>query len=163
MTGRASTIAFPRRFSISFLMAVVCLVAADFAVFGYVEEFEGPRNCVIITLPMINLMILSLPRVRGNHRRYWVGFLSVGSLMTCVFGYLAWTGPDWFSWPLTFTQQALPRLEEEVNKLGDLAASSFFLTFITVVYTAPLVMVSMLGGRISASSARRRRSPEPAS
>ena len=151
---RATTIAFQKSFTVAFLMAVVFVVAADFAVFRYLDEFEHPRDAAIVTLPMITLLILTIPRVRRGP--FWIGLQAAGWISTLLFGYLEWADVRWFHWPLILTQQVLPRFEDEVNKLGDLPASAIFFTYITVLYTTPLILLSLLGGWIAARWSRRR-------
>ena len=97
---------------------------------------------------MITLLILTVPRVRGGP--FWIGLQAAGWITTCAFGYLAWAEVQWFFWPVLCTQQMLPRFEDDVNKLGDLPASVIFFTYITVVYTTQLILLSLLGGWIAA-------------
>jgi hypothetical protein len=44
-------------------MAVVLLVAVDFAAFGYLEGFERPLDAAIITVPMAATIVLTLVSV----------------------------------------------------------------------------------------------------
>ena len=135
-------------------MAIVLVVAADLAAFKYLDEFEHPRDAAIVALPMISLLILTIPRVRRGP--FWIGLQAAGWITTCVFGYLAWAEVNLFLWPLLLTQQVLPRFEDEVNKLGDLPASAIFFTYIALVYTTPQILLSLLGGWIAARWSRRR-------
>jgi hypothetical protein len=92
--------------------------------------------------------------VRG--RPFWIGLQAAGWISTCVFGYVAWADVRWFHGPLILTRQVLPRFEDEVNQLGDLPASAIFFTYITVLYTTPLILLSLLGAWIAARWSRRR-------
>ena len=155
-TRRARSIASQRRFTVAYLMAIVLVVAADLAAFHRVSGRglrASPRSADRRRLPMISLLILTIPRVRRGP--FWIGLQAAGWITTCVFGYLAWAEVNRFLWPLLLTQQVLPRFEDEVNKLGDLPASAIFFTYIALVYTTPQILLSLLGGWIAARWSRR--------
>ena len=59
-----------QRFSISFLMTIVLLVAVDFGIGRYVLRLPGDdggaASAAIVALPMLNLLILTVPRLTGR-------------------------------------------------------------------------------------------------
>ena len=62
-------------------MAVVLLVAADFGIVRALWETQGPQvGVAIVMLPMIDLLLLSMPKLRKSNptRPFWGGFQAVG-------------------------------------------------------------------------------------
>jgi hypothetical protein len=124
-------------------MTVVFFVAADFAILRALWETDEAGAAAIITLPMINLLILTLPRLKGGIRLFWVGFQAVGCIMTLVFGYLAWFDVKWFFWPGRF-------IERFVVGMDLFGAYTIIFSWVVILYTTPLVLLAALGGWLSA-------------
>ncbi len=80
------------RFTIGTLMKVVSLVAADLGLVRALWGTPGPEvGIAIVTLPMINVLLLALPRLWRCHasRPFWIGFQGFGWIMVLTFGGLA--------------------------------------------------------------------------
>ncbi len=154
---RGTAIASSNRSGVSLLMAAVLLAAIDFAIVNSLEHYDHARDAAIVTLPMISLLILTLRRLRKSNRSFWVGFHVAGWLTTSVFGYLAWEEKPWFYWPLSLPDKMLPGFSVRVNALDDSVASTIFLAVILLIYTTPLVLISVITGWLAASWNRMRR------
>jgi hypothetical protein len=142
-----------RRFSIGFLMAIIFLVAADVGFFRAFSNSSGPEIGVgIVTLPMANVLLLALPRLRGElrSRPFWIAFQAAGWVMVLIFGVLAWIDFDWFFQPAAIFYDTL--LNSGLVPLGD-----WFRIFVLVVlpaaavgYMIPQFLIALLAGRLSA-------------
>ncbi len=81
------------RFSIFLLMAIVFFVATDIAIGRSLWDSPDPYvEIAVTTLPMINLLLLSLPKLRrsDSSRLYWMGFQIVGWLGVILVTLLCW-------------------------------------------------------------------------
>src|SRR3954454_20417230 len=95
--------AVSQRFSIGLLMAVIVLVAADFAIVRALWGSPGPHvDVAIVTLPMANMLLLATPKMRASSttRPFWVGFVIVGWPMVLAVAILAWHFSDTFFRPI---------------------------------------------------------------
>jgi hypothetical protein len=137
--------AVARRFTIGMLMAIVSLVAADFAIVRALWPTTGPEAGVaIVTLPMIDLLLLVTPKLRMSNltRPYWVGFQVVGWTGVLTSGLLAWGCPDTFFRPLDFVDELLPSPHSA-------AGTALLISVAVVLYTTPLLLITLLAGRLS--------------
>lgn len=130
------------RFSIGGLMGVVFLVALDLAIVRAFWDGDGPAFAVTVTtLPMINLLLLALPRLRRREARpYWVGFEVAGWSVVLLAVFLG-----------TFHQLLFFRPMFWVDRLELFAAApSFEIPFIVaiavVLYTTPKALAAAIGG-----------------
>jgi hypothetical protein len=83
--------AVARRFTIRMLMAVVALAAADFGIVRALWPTIGPEvGVAIVTLPMIDLLVLTMPKLRRSNatRPFWGGFQAVGCIGVLISGLL---------------------------------------------------------------------------
>ena len=137
--------AIARHFSIRLLMMAILLIAVDFAI---VPKLNGgsfriyPATAVAI-LPMINLLILTLPRLRkrSKTRLYWSGFHGVGWLMVLMIGYLTAHDPNVFFAPVSWLEIHPPAILRET----DLTIPVLF-TLIIILYTTPQLLAAQLAG-----------------
>jgi hypothetical protein len=139
-------LAVARRLTIGTLMAVVSLVAADFGIVRALWDINGPQAGVaIVTLPMIDLLLLTMPRLRrGNSTRpFWGGFQAVGWIMVLMFGLLAWYLPDTFFWPI----DAWDRMHLIPDPAADMA---LLISIAVVLYTTPQLLLALVAARLSA-------------
>ncbi len=137
--------AVARRFTIGTLMAVVFLVAADFGIVRALWDTPGPQvGVAVVTLPMIDVLLLSLPKLRQSSptRSFWGGFQAVGWIIVLIFGLLASMCPDTFFRPLSFVDQMISR----PHSAADVA---ILISVPFVLYTAPQVLIAVLAGRLS--------------
>src|SRR4051812_41266380 len=91
------------RVSIGLMMAIVFLVAAEFAIVKSLWN-TSYAAIAVVTLPMINLLVLALPRVQDGEpvAYFWRGFEAGGWLMALLVGLLGWIGERRFFWPTEF-------------------------------------------------------------
>jgi hypothetical protein len=132
-----------RRFSIALLMAVVFFVAADFAIVRAYWNAPGPEVAVAVTtLPMINLLLLALPRLRAGRedRRFWAGFQVAGWMMVLVFGACNWIFEDDFIAPIVWISQ------QGWFAPNSPAGLAFNIACGVVIYTLPQLLAAMVGG-----------------
>jgi hypothetical protein len=146
-----------RHFTISLLMAAVFLVAIGIALVSSLEHNEHARDAAIITLPMISLLLLTFPRLKKANEPFLVGFQGAGWLATLMFGYLAWIAHPGFFWPASLPEKVLPGISDRINALGDSAAAMIFFAVIHLIYTTPLVLISVVSGYLSNYWSRRER------
>ena len=75
------------RFTVSGLMTVVLILAANFAVVRILRDAGADLGIVFVTLPMVNILMLSAPRAwkRNATRPYWIGFEIGGWLIASIF------------------------------------------------------------------------------
>jgi hypothetical protein len=140
--------AIARRFTIGTLMAVIFLVAADFAIVRALWWTSGPQlEVAVVTLPMIDLLLLTMPKLRSSHptRPFWGGFQGAGWIGVLTSGLLTLGCPDTFFWPITVVNRWL------VFPQPDARSVALLISFAVVVYTAPQLLMALLGGRLSAT------------
>jgi hypothetical protein len=143
----AHPMAIAGRFTIGTLMAVVFLVAADFAIVRALWGTSGPLvGVAIVTLPMIDVLLLAIPHLRKSNptRPYWGGFQVAGWIGVLTSGLLAWGCPDAFFWPITLMDRWLESPRSD-------ASSALLIAFAVVVYTPTQLLMALLGGRLSAT------------
>jgi hypothetical protein len=146
--------AHPKRFSIAFLMAITFLTALYFSILNYLDNFEHSRDAAIITLPIISLLILTVPRMRKGP--FWIGVQATGWIIASIAGYIAWADIDWLALPLEWTLRLCPGFEGAVLRLGDAPAAIIFYAYIAFVYTTPMIVLSLMGGWLAARGCRTR-------
>jgi hypothetical protein len=132
-----------RRFSIALLMAVVFFVAADFAIVKAYWWTSGPQVAIAVTtLPMINLLLLALPRVEAGRegRRFWAGFEVAGWIMVLIFGACNWIFLDDFLAPIEWIDR------QRWFARNSPAGNAFIISCGVVIYTAPQLLAAMIGG-----------------
>ena len=137
--------AVARRFTIGTLMAVVFLVAADFGIVRSLWETQGPQvGVAIVMLPMIDLLLLSMPKLRKTNstRPFWGGFQAVGWISVLIFGLLASMCPNTFFWPAVSVERTIPRPLSS-------AGMAILVSFVVVFYTPPQLLIAVLAARSS--------------
>lgn len=138
--------AVQKRFSIAKLMAVVFLVAADFAIVREVWQWPVPSvGIAVVTLPTINVLLLAIQGLRRGRasRAYWVGFEAAGWAMVLLSAALGWTIPDPFFAPIDWIGRHDPFTPGTAPKVA------FLITFAVVLYSAPPLLAAWLVGRFS--------------
>lgn len=137
--------AVARRFTIGTLMAVVFLVAADFGIVRALWKTQGPQvGVAIVMLPMIDLLLLTLPKVRKSDptRPFWGGFQAVGWISVLAFGLLASMRPNTFFWPAVSVERMIPRPLSS-------AGVAILISVVVVFYTPPQLLIALLAARLS--------------
>lgn len=145
-----------RRFSIALLMTIVCFIATDIALmraaFQKASRWGPSSGYLAIVLPMANLLLLVLPKLRRSHpeRWFWIGFEVVGWGVIGVLGYM-----DQYAKMTLFIPYEWMR---SFNLYPFLSAPDVALTyaFFVVLHTPPQLLLAWLGGRVSAWLARHR-------
>jgi hypothetical protein len=130
------------RFSIALLMAAVFFVAADFAIVRALWETSEPVVIAVITLPMVNLLLMVLPRARpwNDSCLFWLGFEVAGWWTAILFALNTYYFMDIFLSPIRW-------IDEHDHLASDSAAEVALLVSCSVVgYTIPQVMAAMVGG-----------------
>lgn len=155
--------AVARHFSIRVLMVLIGLVAADFAI---VRGLLGSRFMIspataIATLPMVNLLILTSPRLRmgSSTSRYWVGFHGVGwsmVLVICLLGGLdrgAFYAPigliEGTTNPSDWRNRNTSPLHGLRRRNGNTGNPVVQVLLILTIYSAPQFPVAFLAGRLA--------------
>jgi hypothetical protein len=136
------------RFSIALLMAVVFFVAADFAIVRAFWDSRGPQAAIaVITLPMINLLLLFLPKLKrgGDARPFWLGFEVVGWSIVLLFVLVGWFFEEVFFAPAVYSISLLDPFPENVA-----LNVAFEISFAVPFYTIPQVLAASVGGWLSA-------------
>ncbi|WP_422931903.1 hypothetical protein [Singulisphaera sp. PoT] len=149
------TIARSKSFSLATLMILVSLVAVDGAVLKYCWGIKNAAETAIVTLPMANLLLMTVPRLKGNTGAYWGGFHLAGWLSILGIGCIAWYENLWL-WPVNQFVRILSGQGMTMESMGPTAFFGVIIAFVIVLYTSPLILLSMLAASISASWARRR-------
>jgi hypothetical protein len=138
--------ALARRFTIGTLMTVVLLVAADFGIVRTLWDTHRPQvGAAIVTLPMIDLLLLTMPRLRRSNptRPFWGGFEVGGWIGVLISGLLAGAFPDMFFWPMSFVDRMIP-------SRCSAAGMTLSISIAVVLYTTPPLLIALLAGRLSA-------------
>lgn len=132
-----------RRVSISFLMAVVGLVAADFAIVRGLWN-TAASGVAVVVLPMINVLILAAPRLRRSNpaRPFWLGFEVAGALTALVVGWLAAGPTEIIFLPFALINPLLSPLSIEARRAVAIA-------MIVLGYTPLLLLPAVVAGRLS--------------
>ena len=106
-----------------------------------------PELFVSILLPA-NLLILAAPRLRQRDpsRPYWLGFELAGWASVVGFVGLAFLLPNSTFEPLRWLEPIFARL---VARLDQSTVVVLEIAVIAVVYSAPLLLLAHLGGRLS--------------
>jgi hypothetical protein len=133
------------RISIGTLMAVVFFVAVDFGIVRALWETSPHVAVAIVTLPMINLLLLTVPKLRKGTatRPFWAGFQAVGWAAVLAVGDLALCHPDTLFWPIDLLETN-PWFKDQDAHL------TFLITVAVVLYTTPQLLVALAAGRLSA-------------
>jgi hypothetical protein len=141
------------RFSIALLMMIVCFIAIDIALVqaAYGHAVLGrSAGYLAIVLPMANLLLLSLPKLKRSHpgRSFWIGFEVVGWGVIAILGYM-----DEYAKEILFISYEWIRSFQlyPPESAPDLA---MIYTFFVVFHTPPQLLLAWLGGRVSAGLAR---------
>ena len=135
----------PRRISIGFLMAVVGLIAADFAIVRGLWNDPARAMVAVVTLPMVNILILAAPGLRRAHpgRPYWLGFVVVGGLVTLLAGLACAALPETFFLPFAPLRPVFERLAENLRPMLGIALT-------VLIYTPTLLLPAVVAGKLSA-------------
>jgi hypothetical protein len=134
-----------KRFSIALLMAIVFLVAADFAIVRALWDTNDPIVVTaIVTLPTVNLLLLALPKVkRGRETRpFWLGFEAVGWMAVILVALLAWAFDMTIFDPLTWID------DHDPFQHGSAAEIAFLISSAVVLYSTPQWISATIGGWI---------------
>ncbi|WP_435010969.1 hypothetical protein P12x_002259 [Tundrisphaera lichenicola] len=135
----------PGRWSIAVLMAVVFFVAADFAILRALCNTAEPMVIALSTLPMSNLLILTMPRIKRDsiNREFWMGFQAIGWIMILLFALVTSLYYSQFLYPIGWIDDhdGLPSTSS--------AEIALLICCIVVIYTIPLVLGAMFGGWFS--------------
>ena len=139
MTGKS-------RFSIATLMIVILVVAVDFGLGKLVWPNWGKE--VLMVLPMINLLLFCLPRLRRGRkgRCFWVGFEGVGWAMMGSILLMIWLRFEpviYLFYAAFWTVSKLPI--DKAGNAADMVAIGFFIPISLI----PLVLVASIGGWLS--------------
>ncbi len=137
--------AAPGRLSIGLLMAVVFFVAADFAIVRALWESPTPWiEIAVTTLPMVNLLLLALPRLaRGKARPFWAGFEAVGWPVVLAVAFVGWCEYKPFFEPINWVNKHDPFANGSTSEIACL------ISFAVVFYTAPMLLAAAIAGRLS--------------
>lgn len=125
-------------------MALVVLIGLDFAVGKHFWDINQSEQ-LVYALPMFNVLFLTSLCLKRTKEPFWIGFHTVGWVMTAVFGFLAWNEVPWFLGPADGFFGVLDLIGRR-----DVGHGPIGLSCIAVVYTTPLVLLSLLGGWIAA-------------
>jgi hypothetical protein len=144
------------RFSIAWLMVIVSFLAIDIALVraAYLRKSAyGPSaGYLAIVLPMANILLLVLPRVRSDvaRRWHWIGFEIVGWVVIAILGSL-----DQYKKKILFIPY---EWFQSFHFYPDLSVPDLALvyTFFVVTHTPPQLLLAFLGGRIAAWLSRLR-------
>src|SRR6185312_15955258 len=126
-----------KRFSIAWLMVVVLLIAADFAIVRGLWGFSGFGVAIaIFTLPMINLLLLAFGRVKekGETGLYWLGFEVGGWCMVMLVAFCTSIAPDLVVSPVTWVDD-----HDGITSTNP-AETIFLISFAVVLYTTPQLL-----------------------
>lgn len=127
------------RVSIGLMMAVVLLVAADLATVRSMRQ-TGHTAIAIVTLPMINLLVLTHPRMRSDPvADYWRGFQAGGWMMVLLVGLLVMADTPKLFLPIFLLAESLTT--DRRTRLAIEIAISILL------FTTPQLLVAMHFGR----------------
>ncbi|WP_422929126.1 hypothetical protein [Singulisphaera sp. PoT] len=133
------------RLTIGLMMAIVSLLAINFGIVRAFWNSSGPiLGLAVVTLPMIDLLILSAPRLgRSNPTRFfWIGFHAVGWIMVAIYALLSAACMETFFGPVIPLERILP---------GDGATKvALLISIVIVCYTTPVLLVASLAGRFLA-------------
>ena len=135
-----------KQFSIGLLMAIVLLFATDLAIVrAFWNRGTGFVSLALITLPMINLLLLTLRRSRGpqGERLFWLAFQAAGWGMILLSSACILFFPDSFLFPVTWV----------CNRCGpgplSLATLAFLFAFPVVFYTSPQLIIATVTGMLA--------------
>lgn len=132
------------KFSLALTMAAVSLVAVDIAICRAIWWTSGPPLPIaVITLPMVNILLLTLPRVRSGSRLFWRGFQVAGWAAAIASGLACWLYEDPFLRPMEVFNRVVPLPNDAWGMVAVVA-------FAVVFYTTPQLVVAILVGRLVA-------------
>jgi hypothetical protein len=140
--------------SIALLMTIIGLLALNFGLmrwaFGGRSRSPSPAFLAMV-LPMADLMILALPRLRPSyaHCGFWLGFEAAGVASIAVLAHMDRQDKDMLFYPLELVGQHFG----PVNSLSYAIDGS---TFCTLVFWPPQLLLAWLVGRLVAFPSRRR-------
>ena len=133
-----------KRFSIAFLMMIVLLVAADFAIVRALWNTHYPYliEIAILTLLMINLLFLFGGRVKEvrDGELYWLGFEAGGWVMVFLVASCTWIFPETVMSPVKWVDTYDGMIP------GTPAEIAFLISFSVVLYTMPQLLVATAAG-----------------
>ncbi len=133
------------RISIGFLMAVVLMLACDLGIVRGSWDKSGQSNALsIICLPVINVLLLSIPwAIRDSPRRhFWRGFQWFGWPITLFVGLATWHDPEAILWPLAALWQPI--------QLGnDIAQFALEITSAIAIYSSAQILPAWFLARLA--------------
>jgi hypothetical protein len=141
-------------FSIALLMTIVGLLALNFGIvrWAYDSHLRSPSPFYLaMVLPMADLMILALPRLRPSytHWRFWLGFEVSGVASIAALAHMDQHDKDTLFYPWGLVEKHFG----PINSLSYVIAG---LTFSTIVFWSPQLLLAWLVGRFVAFPSRRR-------
>ena len=141
------------RFSIAWLMVFVSFLAIDIALvraaYLRMSAYGPSAGYLALVLPMANILLLILPRLRSDvsRRWYWIGFQLVGWVVIAILGYL----DQYYKMVLFIPYEWL----RSFHFYPELSLPDLVITYIffVVTHTPPQLLLAFLGGRLTARMA----------
>jgi hypothetical protein len=155
--GKAPRVVSNAHFSIARMMIIVSFIAIDIALVRsawvhYHSVLGRSPGYLAIVLPMANLLLIVLPRLRRDHpaRSFWIGFEVVGWGVILILGYM-----DARAKSILFIPYEWLRSFDffPPHSAPDIAIVE---TFFVAVHTPPQLLLAFMGGRLAAWLSRPR-------
>jgi amino acid transporter len=130
------------RFSILGMMALITVVAIDSWLIR-VSWDTAYLAGVLMTFPMLNIMVLSLPKLRRDHRnrQFWVGFDGTGMVLTALIYLFACYQLEILGGPINWLLEK--GWLSQTNSPEQLAITC---TSIVIIYNLPQLLLASIAG-----------------